>query len=54
MPLNDILDILPQELPLSLEWGPGRDSGYSAAESAKVAIDTTRKYLEGYYASRKN
>ena len=27
VPLGDILDALPADLPLSIEWGPGRDSG---------------------------
>ena len=54
VPLAEILDILPQGLPLSLEWSAGRDSGYSAAEWAKIALETTRKYLEGYYAAKKS
>jgi sugar phosphate isomerase/epimerase len=54
VPLAEIFDILPANLPLSLEWGPPRDSGYSAAEWAKIALDTTRKYMDGYHASKKN
>ena len=52
VPLGDILDALPPDLPLSIEWGPGRDSGYSAAEWAKIALDGTREFMESYYASR--
>ena len=37
---------------LSIEWGPGRDSGYSAAQWAKIALDGTREFMAGYYAAR--
>jgi len=53
VPLGDILDALPANLPLSIEWGPGRNSGISAREWAKTALDGTRKFMEGYYAARK-
>jgi sugar phosphate isomerase/epimerase len=52
VPLSEILDALPADLPLSIEWGPGRDSGYSAAEWAKIALDGTRAFLETYYAAK--
>jgi sugar phosphate isomerase/epimerase len=52
VPLDDILDALPADLPLSIEWGPPRDAGYSAAEWAKIAIDATRSYVNGYYERR--
>src|SRR5436190_21076302 len=51
-PLGDIPDALPPNLPLSIEWGPGRDSGYSAAEWAKIALHGTRAFMEEYYAAR--
>ncbi len=53
VPLGEILDALPANIPLSIEWGPGRDSGISAAVWAKTAIDGTRKFMEKYYASKK-
>src|SRR5579859_4889968 len=52
VPLGDILDALPANLPLSIEWSD-RESGYSAAEWAKIALDGTRAFMEGYYAARK-
>jgi hypothetical protein len=52
VPLAEILDALPAGLPLSIEWGPGKDSGYSAAEWAKIALDGTRAFLEAYYAAK--
>src|SRR5215211_2938736 len=52
VPLAEMLDVLPPELPLSLEWSAPRDAGYSPAEWAKIALDTTRRFLEGYYAAK--
>lgn len=52
VPLADILDALPANLPLSIEWNPGRGAGYSAAEWAKIALDGTREFMQAYYASR--
>jgi sugar phosphate isomerase/epimerase len=51
VPLYDILDALPPDLPLSIEWGRPRDAACSAAEWAKIAIDATRRFVDGYYAS---
>jgi sugar phosphate isomerase/epimerase len=51
VPLGDILDALPADLPLSIEWSD-RSSGYTAAEWAKIALDGTRAFVEGYYASK--
>jgi len=45
VPLSEILDALPEDLPLSIEWGRPRDSNYTAAEWAAVAIDATRRFL---------
>jgi sugar phosphate isomerase/epimerase len=52
VPLADIFDALTPNLPLSLEWSAPRDSGYAAADWAKIALDTTRRYLEGYHARK--
>jgi sugar phosphate isomerase/epimerase len=52
VPLAAMFDVMTPELPLSLEWGPPRNSGYSAAEWAKIAYDKTRAFMEGYYASK--
>ncbi len=54
VPLGEILDALPADLPLSVEWGPGRDSGYSAAEWARIALGSTREFMNHYYAARAN
>jgi sugar phosphate isomerase/epimerase len=48
VPLYDILDALPEDLPLSVEWGRPRDGGYSAAEWAKIALEATRRFVAGY------
>jgi sugar phosphate isomerase/epimerase len=41
-----LLAALPQEIPLSLEWAPPRDSRYSAEEWARFALDGTRRFLK--------
>jgi sugar phosphate isomerase/epimerase len=51
-PLHEIVDALPADLPLSIEWGRPRDAGYSAAEWARIAIDATRRFLDAHYATR--
>jgi sugar phosphate isomerase/epimerase len=51
-PLHEILDALPAGLPLSIEWGPPKDAGYSAAQWAQIAIDATRQFVDGYYAAK--
>jgi sugar phosphate isomerase/epimerase len=53
VPLDEMFDILPQELPLSLEYGPGRGSSYTAAEWAKIAYDSAKNFMVGYYERRK-
>jgi sugar phosphate isomerase/epimerase len=53
VPLYDILDALTPEIPLSLEWPAPRDSGYTAHQWAKLALEGTQRYLEGYNASSK-
>jgi sugar phosphate isomerase/epimerase len=52
VPLFEILDALPSGLPLSVEWGRPRDSYYSAAEWAKIALDATRRFVYRYTAAR--
>ena len=52
VPLDAILDALPANLPLSLEYAAGRDSGHTAESWAKTAIAATKKYLDGYYARK--
>jgi sugar phosphate isomerase/epimerase len=53
VPLAEILDALPDDLPLSIEWGRPRDNTtYTAAEWAQLAIDATRRFVERYAAAR--
>jgi sugar phosphate isomerase/epimerase len=52
VPLDEILDVLPPDLPLSVEWGRPRDGSYSAAEWARIALDATRRFVDGYYANK--
>jgi sugar phosphate isomerase/epimerase len=54
VPLREILDALPAGLPLSLEWSAPRGSEYSAAQWAKIALDTTRRFLDSYYGAKKS
>jgi sugar phosphate isomerase/epimerase len=52
VPLGEILDALPPDLPLSIEWGRPPGSNYTAAEWARVAIEATRRFVDNYYAAR--
>ena len=52
VPLGEILDALPRDLPLSVEWSAPRGSSYSAAEWARIALEATRRYLDSYHATR--
>jgi sugar phosphate isomerase/epimerase len=52
VPLKHILDALPPNSPLSLEWGPGRGFEGSAADWAKHALDATRAFLQQYYTEK--
>src|SRR5215207_4027093 len=52
VPLAAILDILPQGLPLSIEWGRPRESSITAAEWAQTAIDATRNFMRDCDARR--
>ena len=47
-----LLDALPAEIPLSLEWAAPKDSSYTAVQWAKLALDGTRQFLNEYYAAR--
>ncbi len=52
VPLSEILDALPAGLPLSIEWSRGRESSYSPAQWAQLALDGTRQFMDGYYIRR--
>ncbi len=52
VPLFDILDALPADIPLSIEWGRPRDSSYTAAEWAAIALQVTRRFAEAYDEDR--
>ena len=52
VPLGDILDALTPNLPLSLEWSAPQGSSYTPADWAQNAIVKTRKFLDGYHASK--
>jgi sugar phosphate isomerase/epimerase len=45
VPLREILAALPDGVPLSVEWSAPSGSEYSAAEWAKIALETTRRFL---------
>jgi sugar phosphate isomerase/epimerase len=48
--VDALLDALPSDIPLSLEWPAPRESNYSAADWARTAIDGTRRFLNDHYA----
>jgi sugar phosphate isomerase/epimerase len=53
VPLFDILDALPPEIPLSIEWGRPRDSSsITPAEWAVIALNATRRFVEAYESQR--
>jgi len=52
VPLRDMLDVLPADLPLSLEWPAPAGTSYAAAEWATIALEHTRRYLHDYYAEK--
>jgi sugar phosphate isomerase/epimerase len=52
VPLRAMLDVLPANLPLSLEWSAPTGTSYAAAEWAKIALEHTRHYLDHYYAEK--
>jgi sugar phosphate isomerase/epimerase len=52
VPLDEMLDILSPDAPLSLEYHH-RDERYGRAEWAKHVLDGTRAFLQAHYASRR-
>jgi sugar phosphate isomerase/epimerase len=54
VPLFDILDALPANLPLSIEWGRPQGSSYTPAEWAAIALLATRRFVEAYESSEGN
>jgi sugar phosphate isomerase/epimerase len=52
VPLREMLDVLPADLPLSLEWPAPAGTAYTAAERAAMALEHTRRYLQDYYAEQ--
>ena len=50
--VDALLDALPANIPVSLEWPAPKDSNYTAAEWATFAMDGTRRFLSEYSASR--
>ena len=51
--VDALLDALPADIPLSLEWPAPKDSNYTAEEWANFAIEGTRRFLSDYYAQRR-
>ena len=52
IPLGEFMDVMPADIPLSLEAGLPRDSNYTGAQWAKMSIDRTRRFLDEYYAAK--
>jgi sugar phosphate isomerase/epimerase len=50
--VSELLDALPPELPLSVEWPAPKDTNYTADAWARVAIEGTREFLSDHYARR--
>jgi sugar phosphate isomerase/epimerase len=50
--VDALLDALPANLPVSLEWPAPKDSNYTAAEWASFAMAGTRRFLTEHYAGR--
>lgn len=49
--VDKLLDALPADLPLSLEWPAPKGSSYTAEEWARFAMDGTRRFLDEYHAA---
>jgi hypothetical protein len=47
-----MLDALPAELPLSVEWSTTPDSGHTSYTWAAEVYAVSKKYLDGYYARK--
>jgi sugar phosphate isomerase/epimerase len=54
VPLFEILDALPANLPLSIEWGRPAGSSYTPAEWAEIALQATRRFVQAYESSEGN
>ena len=52
VPLREMLDVLPADLPLSLEWPAPAGTSYATAEWATIALEHTRRYLHDYDAEQ--
>ena len=50
VPLAEMLDVLPRDLPLSVEYP--QQPGYTARDWAKRAFEDTTRFLEAYAAKR--
>jgi hypothetical protein len=50
-PLREMLDVMPPELPLSIEYHH-RDDRYTPLAWATHVLDGTKRFLNQYYASR--
>lgn len=50
--VDALLDALPPNIPVSLEWPAPKDAHYTAAEWATFAMDGTRRFLSEYAATR--
>jgi sugar phosphate isomerase/epimerase len=53
LPLAEILDALPADLPLSIELPVPKGVAVSTREWARRALDDTRRFLEGYRQAKK-
>ena len=50
--VDALLDALPANVPVSLEWPAPKDSSYTAAEWASFAMAGTHRFLTEHYAAR--
>jgi sugar phosphate isomerase/epimerase len=48
----DLLDALPSDIPLSLEWPAPKDETHAAIDWARFVMAGTRRFLSDYYISR--
>ena len=53
VPLYEYLDALPDGIPLSVEAQIPAGNVYTGAEWAKISVERIRRFLRGYYVSRK-
>jgi sugar phosphate isomerase/epimerase len=49
VPLKEMLDIMPEGLPLSLEYHYRDQPGFTPQQWARHVLDGTRAFLQGYY-----